>query len=374
MNPRIAAVILAAGFSSRMEGFKPLLPLGGASILRRCAGLFFHAGLERILVVAGHRADEVLEEAARFGVEGVRNPEPERGMFSSVQAGVAALPADTEAFFLLPVDIPLVRTSTVKALLARWRPDGPGVLHPCINGQRGHPPLISMGHAPRILNWKRDGGLREALQGLPSVDVPVADANILADMDTSADYRAGQIRLRRSGIATPEEAQALLDILGVAERGRAHGQAVASVALAFARALNAAGRSLDLELVRTAALLHDVAKGQPDHERAGGALLRGYGFTDTALIVSAHRDVSLPEGEPLGELEVVYLADKHVRGAKLVPLEARFQEKLDEYAGDPAAVAAITRRLGNARRVLAALEAETGRSVDDILAGCGVGA
>lgn len=371
---RVAALILAAGFSTRMDGFKPLLPLGGVSVLRRCAGLFFHAGVERIMVVAGHRADEVLAEAARFGIEGVRNPSPEQGMFSSVQAGVAALPEDIEAFFLLPVDIPLVRVSTVKTLLSRWRPDGLGVLHPAVNGRRGHPPLISMGHAQRILNWRKGGGLRAILEGLPGVDVPVPDINILSDMDTGDDYRAAQIRLRRSGIATPEEAAALLDILGMGERGRVHGEAVAKVAVCFAKTLNAAGRALDLESVRTAALLHDVAKGQPDHEREGGVLLRSYGFNDTAAIVAAHRDVSLPEGELLGEREVVYLADKHVRGGNLIPLEARFQEKLDLHAGDEAAVAAITRRLNNARRVLAALEGEAGRGVDAILAECGVGA
>ncbi|WP_243439165.1 DVU_1551 family NTP transferase [Fundidesulfovibrio soli] len=369
---RVAALVLAAGFSTRMDGFKPLLPLGGVSVLRRCAGLFFHAGVERIMVVAGHRADDVLAEATRFGIEGVRNPYPDRGMFSSVQAGVAALPEDTEAFFLLPVDIPLVRVSTVKTLLSRWRSDGPGVLLPSFNGKRGHPPLISMGHAQRILNWQKGGGLRALLNGLPGVDVPVPDSNILTDMDTGEDYRAAQIRLRRSGIATPEETRALLDILDMNERGRAHGEAVAKVALCFAKALNAAGRALDLESVRTAGLLHDVAKGKPDHEREGGVLLRGYGFSDTAAIVAAHRDVSLPEGELLGEREVVYLADKFVRGASLIPLEARFQEKLDLHAGDEAATAAITRRLNNARRVLAALEAEAGRSVDKILAGCGV--
>ena len=129
-----SAVILAAGLSSRLAGtgeFKPLSRLAGpdgpgaATLLERAAALFRAAGVERILVVAGHRAAETRAEAARLGLGCVENPDYARGMLSSVRAGLAALPGDAGearssgdagAAFVLPVDIPLVRPHTLRLL------------------------------------------------------------------------------------------------------------------------------------------------------------------------------------------------------------------------------------------------------------------
>lgn len=395
VTPRTAAVILAAGLSSRLGEFKPLVRLGDATLLERAALLLRQSGAEEILAVAGHRAPETLAEAERLGIRAVANPEYATGMFSSVLAGlraVAALRPQPDALFILPVDIPLVRPHTLRLLLERFAAcrDGlpahtPAVLHPVFLGQRGHPPLINARHLPELLAWGGDDGLRGGLNALEqrhgAVEVPVADENILFDVDDQPALAEARRRLARRGIPTPQEALALLALHNAGERGLAHGRGVAEAALALARALEDnrtradfapnlnPAPGLDFELIEAAALLHDIAKGQPRHEAAGAALLDSLGFHAVARIVAGHRDIA-PETAPrLTERELVYFADKLVRGSTRVPVRARFGQKLELFAHDPEATAAIRRRLANALDMQQRIEAAAGAPLHRLVPG-----
>ena len=357
-RPGTTAVILAGGLSSRMgSGFKPLLPLAGVSALALVADSFRRAGVADIVVATGHRALEVTAEAARLGIRAVHNPRYETGMFSTVAAGLAALPPGTDRVAVTPVDVPLTRPATIARLLARLdEADAPPVVYPTFSGQRGHPPCLDAAIVPAILAHDGDGGLRRAMAPFAFEEIPVPDANILADMDTPEDYAALRLLAERLDIPTPAEAEALLAIKGVPPQGLAHARGVAAVGTALARALADAGLPLDLPLVKAAALLHDIAKGRPHHEAEGGNLLASLGFDRAAGIVAAHRDIDLPDDAPLTEREIVYIADKFVFGRWLVPVTDRFQQKLDLFAADPEATAAIARRRQNALRVLGRIE------------------
>ena len=290
---------------------------------------------------------------------------------------------------MLPVDIPLVRTQTLRLLLDGFAAAPAAVLHPVFAGRhgnrvdpgaaRGHPPLIAARHAAEILAWEGQNGLAGALQALEAghgaAEVAVADRGIHFDVDTPAELAEGQRRFERRGIPTPDEAVALLALHNAGERGLAHGRGVAQAALALAGALNARGTTLeleqelelDLELVESAALLHDIAKGSPRHEAAGAALLDGLGFGPVARIVEAHRDIPPAAAQRLSEREVVYFADKLVRGSARVDVPTRFQEKLDRFQDDAEATAAIRRRLRNALDMQQRIEAAAGASVAQIL-------
>lgn len=372
-RPGTVAVILAGGLSSRMgQRFKPLLPLAGRTPLSWLAGTFRQAGLDHILVVTGYRGTEVAAEATRLGLTPVHNPDYETGMFSSVRAGLTALPQGTVRVCIIPVDVPLFRAATVRRLLARAQePDTPPLLYPVFMGERGHPPLIAASVVPEVLAHHGEGGLRQALAPFAFEEIAVADAAILADMDTPNQYASLCALAERLDCPTPAEAEALLAIQGVPPQGLAHGRGVAAVAMALGRALNDAGLDLDISLIKASALLHDVAKGQPHHEAAGGQLLDALGFHRAAAIVAAHRDAVLPDSAPITEREIVYLADKFVFGRWLVPVQLRFQQKLDLFAADPEATAAIRRRLGNAQNVLARVEARLNAKAEDVIAAAG---
>ena len=385
MSGRFAAIILAAGLSSRLAdpalphgGFKPLLPLDGETLLGRAVALFRAAGVDEILVVTGHRAAEVQAEAERLALSCIHNPEFAHGMFSSVRAGLAALPHGLDGTFVLPVDIPLVRPTTLRRLQAAF--SGQPALVPEFFGEAGHPPLIAAWAAPFILGWNGEEGLRGALAALCAFTgcpggpprVPVPDAGVLFDLDRPKDYREALRRWARRGVPTAEETAALLDVYKVAPRGRAHGRAVADAALALARALTNAETPLDVELLESAALLHDIAKGRPGHEMEGGRLLDADGFFEAARIVAAHRDIRPEDAPRLGERELVYFADKLIRCDRFVGVAARFQEKLDAFAADAQAVRAITRRKENALHMQARIEVAAGRDISEILAASGI--
>jgi molybdenum cofactor cytidylyltransferase len=309
MTGNVVAIILAAGFSERMGGFKPLLPLGGVTILERCVTLFQEVGIGDVRVVIGHRGAELEPLLAKLGVRAVKNDRHREGMFSSVVAGVATLGAEVDHFFVLPVDVPLVRTATIRRLLELCRKEHADIFYPRFMGKRGHPPLIAGSRVREIAGWSGDGGLKAALVQWESaaMDVDVADGNILLDMDTPDDYRLLREKVERMEVPSPEECRALMEnVLHVGDNVVRHGQAVAEVATRLGEELNRAGCCLDIPLLEAAALLHDLAKGEPDHARSGSRLLGELGFGAVAGPVATHMDISITESEKItvGELQI----------------------------------------------------------------------
>ncbi len=363
-KPRFAAVVLAAGLSARMGDFKPLMDLAGQTVLARCVEAFRAAGVGEVVVVTGHRAREVQVEVERLGVISILNPAYEQGMFSSVRAAVSSL-SDLDAFFLLPVDIPLVRSTTIFSLVRAY--DG-RIAYPCFEGERGHPPLVPARLIPAVLDHNGCGDMKSLLEAHPALDVPVWDQGVLLDADTPDDFAVLVRRAERQHVGEREEAAALAALI-MSERGVAHGRAVAAVALRLGEALNRHGGALDLDLIHNAALLHDLAKGRPGHEIRGGELLAGLGLHGLAGIVASHHDVPPPISGVLTEKEVVCLADKLVRGSQRISVRERFGEKLDLCSHDEEACAAIRGRMNNSLGLLDMVERTCGRGSEEILDG-----
>ncbi len=189
----LAGVVLAGGLSTRMGAFKPLLPLGERTVLEEAIATLRDAGVADVVVVTGHRGDELAPAIGRAGARRVHNPRYEDGMYTSVQAGVAALHAGLDAFFLLPCDIPRADAATVRTLArARTAAGDPAVVYPTHAGRRGHPPLIAARLVPDILTADPAGGLREVLHRFAggALEVEVDEPGILRDLDTRESYEA----------------------------------------------------------------------------------------------------------------------------------------------------------------------------------------
>ncbi len=381
----LAAVVLAAGESTRMGRHKPLLPMGDQTVVERAIALFQAAGIADIRVVVGRLAERTAPVVRKAGARAVVNAAYAGGMFTSVLAGVRSLDSRCRGFFMLPVDVPLVRLATIERLADAWGriPDGDApsvVLHPTFQGLRGHPPLIDAGHIQGIAAWRGDGGLRAYFDRMPDCarEIPVADRFILADMDRPEDYRQIVADLRTYGIPSPEECRALMvDILKVPPLVWRHCRAVAETAIILAQAVNrrnsrlrergSAGGMLRLDLIRAAALVHDLARNAPDHAGAGAEYLRNMGFGEVADIVAVHMELPPDVAFRAGEAGIVFLADKLVEGDTPVTLEERFTHRSTLYEGDPDATAAVARRLAQARAVQNEVERRIGRPVAAVL-------
>lgn len=360
----VAALVLAAGFSERMGDFKPLMMLGGMTVLERVIRLFQSVGVGRIHVVIGHRADELTPCIDRWGGRSVVNADYAKGMFSSVAAGVARLNADAASFFVLPVDIPLVRPATLRRLMEEFSGGAAGICHPTFQGRRGHPPLIDRRFTSVIADWTEEGGLRALLERFDSeaVEVPVADEFILLDMDGPDDHRRLGECLKAREVLSLAECRALLtERLKAPPAVWAHGRAVAELALHIGRALAAAGCRLDLDLIYASALVHDMARGGPDHARRGADILRGLDMPLMAEIVAAHMDLDVAKGSPIREAEVVFLADKLICEDRWVGIEGRFAPRLCDCRADPRAAASIRSKREAARRSAERVESVIGR-------------
>ena len=364
-HPATTAVILAAGKSGRMGRLKPLLPLGKRSVLERVVNLFQAAGISDIRVVIGHREEEIRQRLPTLDVTWLYNEHYHQGMFSSIKTGLRNLQPDRADFFMLPADIPLVRPGTVAAMLEERHSLGSdiSILYPSFLEKRGHPPLISARLVPEILAWKGDGGLNMLLESYEAEarDVPVIDEFILKDMDTQSDYEHLTAAREKYDIPTPSECRAILEYPAlVSSATAAHCLAVSRLAVFLGSRIAGRNSGIDLSRIAAGAMVHDVAKGRPDHAHEGAALLSELGFSGIADIVADHMDIDFPEETPLGDREIVYLADKLVKGDKLVPLSARFDDKLARYGENPDAKAAILRRKNNALKIVRCFERASG--------------
>jgi len=187
-----AAIILAAGLSRRMGRFKPLLAVGGRTVIERAVFTFRAAGIHDVRVVTGHSREELEPLLEGIGIRPVHNPGFEAGMFSSVTVGLSNLGNEVTSAFILPGDMPLVSPSTVAALLSRHGEEPDRILVPCFEGRRGHPVMIPASLFTAIRSWSGEDGLKGAIDGqrLKKADVPVRDPGILFDLDTPEDLEA----------------------------------------------------------------------------------------------------------------------------------------------------------------------------------------
>lgn len=186
---RVAGIILAAGMSTRMGQLKQLLPLGGRAAIEWIAEVV-GSRLDEVVVVLGHRAEEIAPVLAAYPVRWVVNADYQTGMLSSVQRAVQAV--DTEADYLICLgDQPRLSGAVVEQVLQARTQVDEGIIIPTANGKRGHPVLIRNTYRAGILGLPLDVGLNAVTRGHPedTYELPVAEAAILTDMDTPADYR-----------------------------------------------------------------------------------------------------------------------------------------------------------------------------------------
>lgn len=184
-----AALIVAAGMSSRMGDFKPMLSIGSITIAQRVIANFHQAGIGKIVMVTGYQAVTLERHLSGSGVIFLRNDHYETTqMFDSVKIGLEYLMDKCDRVLFTPVDVPLFTAETVRRLLASEA----ALACPVCDDQQGHPLLISAALLPKILSDCGEQGLKGAVSrcGAALTAVAVDDPGTLRDADTPEDYSA----------------------------------------------------------------------------------------------------------------------------------------------------------------------------------------
>ena len=186
-GPRIAALLLAAGRSSRMGANKMLAEIDGRPMVARTAQRLLSSHARPIIAVLGNQADDVDAALGKLPVERVTNPDFAEGLSTSLIRGLAALPADIDGVVVCLGDMPLIAGRDLDRLIAAFNPlEGRAIVVPTRRGKRGNPVLWSKQFVPEMMALTGDAGARKLLDEHADfvAEVEMDTDGIFIDIDT----------------------------------------------------------------------------------------------------------------------------------------------------------------------------------------------
>src|SRR5687767_5846387 len=173
-----------------MGAFKPLLPFGDKTVIECCIDYLRDGGVKTIVVVLGHRAEEVRKRLAHLPVTFALNPDPNSEMGASIAAGVRELTDSAQAVLIALSDHPAVPATVVRSVIEEWQ-KGARLVIPTWQNRGGHPVLVDLALRSELLELSARGGLRSLFDAHRNeVKRLAVDSPFIArDMDTWDDYR-----------------------------------------------------------------------------------------------------------------------------------------------------------------------------------------
>jgi molybdenum cofactor cytidylyltransferase len=199
---RIAAIVLAAGRSTRMGGPNKLLAeINSRPLVRIAAEEALASQARPVIVVTGHQRDRVEEALDGLDVTLAHNPDFAEGLSTSLKAGIAAIPSDVDGVIVCLGDMPQVNAALIDSLLAAFDPEkGALVVAPTIDGKRGNPVVWSRRFFPELAALEGDTGARHLIASYPEavIEVPLTGNAALVDVDTPDALKAVKAEIERA--------------------------------------------------------------------------------------------------------------------------------------------------------------------------------
>lgn len=321
-----AGIITAAGLSSRMGAFKPLLEINGLPMIAHTVMSMKNAGLSPICIVTGHRGDEIQKALANYDVIFAKNKNfAFSDMLSSIKLGIEKI-KESDGFFLLPGDMPLISPRVFKTV---QKTEGSYII-PTVKGKNAHPPLIKKPCFGAILNFDGDGGLPKALADFEKTYIEAGDKESNRDADFKHEFEElSSIGKKRLGLSE-NLCNELFDLAKTPQHIRLHGYAVGKLSERMAKKLASNGYFTNILLCKSAGTLHDILRLEKMHSEVGADFIHTQGYDAVSRIVRRH--MSSDGLEPtLNEYTIVFLADKLIRETERVSPKERYAPAFEKF-------------------------------------------
>jgi len=188
----VSAILLAAGESKRMGKPKQLMLLGKTTMLEQTIDNLLNSKVSEVIVVLGHKAEEIMRKLTSKPVKIALNPVYHQGMSTSILAGLNLVDDRARAVMLALADQPFIDSQTINRLIDEFCDHNKGIVIPTYQGHRGHPVIFATKYRDELLSLKGDIGGRQIIVHHPDdvLEVAVDSPGINIDINTTDDYNS----------------------------------------------------------------------------------------------------------------------------------------------------------------------------------------
>jgi molybdenum cofactor cytidylyltransferase len=195
----ITGIILASGFSRRMQAEKLLLAVDGTPMVERVIQAARASLLDEVVLV--YQNENIKKAGEKYGIKTVYNECADDGQSASIRIGIEAARLEMDGFMFLVSDQPFLNSATINLLIAAFKQEPLNIIVPVYNGRRGNPVIFPSTLKDDLLTLKGDRGGRVLIEKMPDRVslVSIEDERLGIDVDTEEDYECARNRYNQNG-------------------------------------------------------------------------------------------------------------------------------------------------------------------------------
>ncbi|MCC3862886.1 NTP transferase domain-containing protein [Terrisporobacter petrolearius] len=333
----ISGLIVAAGLSSRMKDFKPLMKVENKPLIINTINSLKQSGIEDINIVVGYKGEDIENCVKNQNVNIIYNNKYESTfMYDSFKLGLNKMKNSCDAIIFLPGDVGFVSKYTIDLLIQEISKKESKIVYPVYRNIIGHPPIISWKCFDYLLSYNGKNGLKGGLDYFEreSKEVDTPDKFILCDMDYKEDFYKVKKDFENRQYLSYEDCIYLLSYFNVPKPIVKHSIKVKQICEDLSRLINKEKEIININLINSAAILHDIKREEKNHEKVGAELLHNLGYEEIASIVKSHMRLEEEMENLINENTILYYSDKLVVEDEFSDSEKRFKMKLNKYKND----------------------------------------
>lgn len=331
---KISGLIVAAGLSSRMNDFKPLMEIENKPLIINTINSLRKCGIEDLNIVVGYRGKDIERCVKNENVNIIYNNNYNSTfMYDSFKLGLEKVKNNCDAVTFLPGDVGFVSKYTIDLLVKEIYKNKSKIIYPVYKDVIGHPPIISSECFDYLLNYNGKNGLKGGMEHFEecSKKIDTPDKFILCDMDYKEDFYRVKYDIENRQTLSYEDCIYLLSYFNVPNPIINHGKKVKEICEDLGNSINKNRKIINVDLIKSASILHDIKRQEKNHGEVGADLLESLGYEQIAHIVRSHMKLEKEMEDLINENTILYYGDKLVVEDEFVNLNRRFEEKINKY-------------------------------------------